>query len=227
MIQPKASVLIVDDESSVRQSMTQILAEIGYRVRSAEDGAAALAEIRREAPEILISDLNMPGMSGFELVPVVRRRFPRIQIVVMSGNFSAGEVPSDVSADAFYPKGGSVVYLMGILESFASKQRADRMPLVAVPPPIWIADNGHNIAGEPYVTIECPECLKTFPKVLNGTVGLSCKTDCVYCRRPIRYSVLRTEDLPPSTPVQHRQSTAAPRYRFNRKHLRRNSAESN
>jgi CheY-like chemotaxis protein len=226
MIQPKASVLIVDDESSVRQSMTQVLAEIGYRVRSAADGAAALAEIRREAPEILISDLNMPGMSGFELLPVVRQRFPRIQIVVMSGNFSAGEVPSGVSADAFYPKGGSVVYLMGILESLASKERTDRVPQVAVPP-IWIAENGHNTSGEPYVTIECPECLKTFPKVLNGAVALSCQTHCVYCRRPIRYSVIRSEDRTPSNPDQNRQTTAAPKYRFNRNHLRRTSAESN
>jgi CheY-like chemotaxis protein len=143
MMEAKANVLIVDDEPSVRLTMSQVLTEIGYRVRSAADGFAALAEIRREAPEILISDLNMPGLSGFELLPVVRRRFPRIQIVVMSGAYSAGEVPSGVTADAFYPKGGSVVYLMAILESLAPEELTNHKPSVNAPP-IWIASDGYS-----------------------------------------------------------------------------------
>ena len=57
--------------------MSHVLTEIGYRVRSAEDGFSALREMRHEVPDILLSDLNMPGMSGFELLSVVRRRFPR------------------------------------------------------------------------------------------------------------------------------------------------------
>lgn len=79
----------------------------------------ALAEIRREAPEILISDLNMPEMSGFELLPLVRSEFPRIRLVAMSGAFSGEEIPLGVPADAFYPKGAGVARLLGIMESFA------------------------------------------------------------------------------------------------------------
>lgn len=205
MIEAKASVLIVDDELPVRLSMSQVLTEIGYRVRSAADGFAALAEIRREVPEILISDLNMPGLSGFELLPVVRRRFPRIQIVVMSGTFSAGETPAGVIADAFYPKGGSVVYLMGILESLTPKERTGPKPAVALPP-IWIASNGHNPSGEAYVTIECPECLQTFPQVLNGTTGSTSEADCIFCGCSIRYAIVRTEDQASLMPLQHGQS---------------------
>ena len=68
----KVRLLIVDDEPAIRMSMSHVLAEIGYRVRSAEDGFSALRELKKEIPDILVSDLNMPGMSGFELLSVVR-----------------------------------------------------------------------------------------------------------------------------------------------------------
>ena len=59
----KANLLIVDDALSIRMLLSQILARDGYTTRSAEDGFSALAEIRREVPDLLISDLNMPGRS--------------------------------------------------------------------------------------------------------------------------------------------------------------------
>ena len=51
-----------------RGVLSHVLSEMGYRVRTAEDGFSALAELRKEIPDILLSDLNMPGMSGFELL---------------------------------------------------------------------------------------------------------------------------------------------------------------
>ena len=68
MRQPEARFFIVDDEESIRMSLSHVLSEMGYRVRTAEDGFSALAELRKEIPDILLSDLNMPGMSGFELL---------------------------------------------------------------------------------------------------------------------------------------------------------------
>lgn len=68
----KASILIVEDEESVRASLAEILKVLGHRVRCAADGLAALVEMNQEIPEILLSDLNMPGMSGFELLPLAR-----------------------------------------------------------------------------------------------------------------------------------------------------------
>jgi len=89
----RTSVLLVDDESSIRATMSNVLAGIGFRVRLAEDGIAALREIRNDVPSILVSDLNMPGMSGFELLSVVRRRFPSIHVIAMSGFFTAMKCP--------------------------------------------------------------------------------------------------------------------------------------
>jgi DNA-binding NtrC family response regulator len=112
-----ARILIVDDDQSIRTSMSQILIEIGYGVSIAEDGVAALLEIQKGIPGILISDLNMPRMSGFELLSGVRRHFPTIKTIAMSGSFCGDEVPLGVDADAYYQKGGSIYALLRILET--------------------------------------------------------------------------------------------------------------
>lgn len=118
----KPKLLIVDDDQSVRTSLSLLLAEIGYSVRMAEDGLSALAQVRLELPDILLSDLNMPGMSGFELLSVVRSRFPAIVKIAMSGAFQSNEVPSGIAADAFYQKGSNISSLLTILNSL---RRAD------------------------------------------------------------------------------------------------------
>jgi DNA-binding NtrC family response regulator len=123
MRETQASLLIVDDERSIRISLLCVFAELGYRVRAVEDGFSALVEISREEPEILLSDLNMPGMSGFALLAEVRRRFPAIRTIAMSGAFNGSEVPSGVAADAFYEKGSSVGALVRMLQNLPWHER--------------------------------------------------------------------------------------------------------
>jgi CheY-like chemotaxis protein len=103
--------------------MSLVLAELGYSVRSAEDALSALREIRQESPDILLSDLKMPGMSGFELLIMVRRMFPSIKVIATSGSFCGNEVPSGVLADAFYQKGSSASALLHILRSLPQTHR--------------------------------------------------------------------------------------------------------
>jgi CheY-like chemotaxis protein len=157
MPETKTRLLIVDDEPSIRASMSQVLNAIGYQVRSAEDGLSALDEIRTEVPDILLSDLIMPGMSGHELLSVVRCRFPSIHVIAMSGAFSGDEVPSGVAADAFYQKGSSVGSLLKLLASLPEvKRRFPKRPSEAVTQ-IWIKRSGSAADGETEVTIACPE----------------------------------------------------------------------
>lgn len=106
-------------------SMSLLLTEIGYDVRSAENGFAALFEIGQLIPDILVSDLNMPGMSGFDLLPVVRRGFPAIRLVAMSGAFSGSAVPYGVAADAFYEKGSDI---RSLLEIVGGLTRLEQLP---------------------------------------------------------------------------------------------------
>jgi CheY-like chemotaxis protein len=124
MLERKPALLVVDDELIIRTTLSLMLMELGYCVRTAEDGISALAEIQKEVPDLLVSDLNMPGMSGFELLSLVRRMFPAVLTIAMSGAFLGDEVPSGVAADAFYQKGSSMASLLKIL---GSVHQTDRM----------------------------------------------------------------------------------------------------
>lgn len=191
-----ARILIVDDESSIRTSMSHALTEIGYSTRSAEDGFSALHEIRRQIPDILVSDLNMPGMSGFELLSVIRRRFPAIHAIAMSGAFSGDEVPSGVAADAFYQKGSSMGALLRIMGTPPDMERRAARRSGATDP-IWIQRNGQNAWGEAYITIACPECLRTFPQAAGDSSGQIRETVCIFCGSSIHFAIVEPlERLP-------------------------------
>ncbi len=128
----RAKVLVVDDEPLIRTAMSQVLGERGYRVRSADNGISALREISHEMPDILLSDLNMPDMSGFELLSMVSRWFPEIYMIAMSGAFTGNQVPCGVAADAFYQKGNSLDALLHILGTLPQiKPRASQPSILA------------------------------------------------------------------------------------------------
>jgi CheY-like chemotaxis protein len=183
----KRNLLIVDDEPLTRASLTQIFAGMGHEVRAAEDGFSALSEIREEVPDVILSDLNMPGMSGFELLSVVRRRFPGIQVIAMSGYFSGDGVQPGVAADAFYEKGTSFGGLLKAMHTIAGAPPSRGEP----PAPIWIARNGHDSDGEAYVMISCPECLRTFPQPLGEVVAVIQQAPCFHCASTISYAIVQ------------------------------------
>ena len=108
MLDMPKNLLIVDDDSSILTALSQHFSELGYSVRSSKDGSSALSEIEMELPDILLSDLNMPGIPAIQFLLTVRRMFPSIRVVAMSGAYSGGDVPPAVAADAFYGKGSSL-----------------------------------------------------------------------------------------------------------------------
>jgi CheY-like chemotaxis protein len=189
MTDARTRLLIADDEPLIRATMSHELTQIGYRVRSAEDGFSALHELRKEVPDILISDLNMPGMSGFELLSVVRRRFPAVHVIAMSGSFLGDEAPSGVAADGFYQKGSSMGSLLRMMTAVIPMEHRTRPPSSAGAP-IWIQRNGNEFSSMPCVTVCCPECLRAFPQALGDTNTPIRETNCVYCRTPIHYAVV-------------------------------------
>jgi CheY-like chemotaxis protein len=187
----KATLLIVDDDSVLRMSLSEILTGFGHKVRSAEDGFSALFEIRREIPDIILSDLNMPGMSGFEFLSVVHRRFPSIQAIAMSGAFAGRDVPPGIAADAFYEKGSNLGYLLKIVEAMTQPKRSQSSPDSHSLMPIWIPSNGYTPCGTQHVMIACPECLRTFPQVLDDPISLIHQTNCIHCHRFIHFAVVQ------------------------------------
>ena len=102
----RSRILIVDDQRSNRELISDIMAEEGYEVLTAQDGLDALTRLVEPLPDVILSDLNMPRMSGFEFLAVVRKQFPHVAVIAMSGEFEGNDVPTGVLADAYLPKGG-------------------------------------------------------------------------------------------------------------------------
>jgi CheY-like chemotaxis protein len=187
----KYQVLVVDDDASVRETVAVLLMSAGYDVAAAEDGFGALLQLRKMLPDLIISDLNMPHMSGFELLSVVRRRFPEILTVAMSGAYrNSDELPPGVIADAFYAKGEHSTSLFGTLAQLlrtAPARRGDHHRQLA---PAWIPRNGNDSQGIPYVVVACAECLRTFQvTVVEETTGEVLEIPCRFCPNTNKYII--------------------------------------
>jgi CheY-like chemotaxis protein len=187
------TLLLVDDDEQIRKILSVVLAQVGYSVRTASNGFAALAELRKEIPDIILSDLNMPLMSGFELLSIVRQRFPLTRVVAMSGAFSGEAIPTGVSADAFYEKGSSPKSLLSWLDAVADPRTDTFTPTSASTQVLWIATVGHDTTGTAYVLLACPECLRAFPDVLTEAIETVRRTRCAHCLEAINYAIVRAE----------------------------------
>jgi len=182
------TILVVDDAPAIRESISTLLADIGFSVRTADNGLTALAAIRKDMPNFLLSDLNMPEMSGFELLSVVRRRYPAIRVIAMSGSFSGNEVPSGVIADGFFGKGCSVRSLLRIIEAVGHQPpRPDHK--TAASSPLWLQRNRLDPSALPYVMIACPACLRSFKETVSGSLTLIRETRCLHCAESICYAI--------------------------------------
>jgi len=80
----KGKILIVDDEADLRSLLKSIL-ESDYTVAEAENGAALAKLLPSEAPDVVLLDLNMPGTSGLDLLPQIKKSWPDTEVVVLTG----------------------------------------------------------------------------------------------------------------------------------------------
>jgi CheY-like chemotaxis protein len=84
-----ATVLVVDDSAVDRRFVGGILSRDGkFKVEFAEDGSQALARMRESAPDLIVTDLQMPNRNGLELVAAVRMHHPSVPIILMTGHGS-------------------------------------------------------------------------------------------------------------------------------------------
>jgi two-component system, NtrC family, response regulator HydG len=91
----KGRVLVVDDEPSARSGLDKLLRQEGYDVTTAADGMAALVSFSETAPDVVVTDLKMPGMDGMELLGKLRAQDPHVPVIMCT---AVGEVSSAVLA---------------------------------------------------------------------------------------------------------------------------------
>jgi CheY-like chemotaxis protein len=188
----KHEILVVDDDPAVRDSVVMLLQSSGYAVATATHGFDALLQLKRKIPDIVISDLNMPQMSGFELLSVLRRRFPQISVIAMSGAYHSGDaVPGGVIADAFYSKGqGTPEALLQTVADLIRTSAAHAVDHQRQSAPVWIPRNGKDSHGIPYVVLTCTECLRSFPlSVMTEDLQKVQETPCLFCPNTVRYII--------------------------------------
>jgi CheY-like chemotaxis protein len=100
-------VLIVDDEPLVAELLAEMLAESGteYRVQSASTGPDALVALSRDAVDVILLDINMPGMNGLEALKAIKHLYPEIPILmVTAAHYSAAAEALLLGALAYIPK---------------------------------------------------------------------------------------------------------------------------
>jgi CheY-like chemotaxis protein len=168
-------ILVVDDEAAIRQTAKAILSTQGYEIVTAVDGFDGLVQLRRALPDVIISDLSMPNMSGFEFLSVVRKRFPQIAVIAISGAYNGSL--GGVIADAFFSKGQyspeelftkirELVEAGPIRQNIPNPDRA----------PIWVPVNDKG-----YFVVTCPRCLRSSSIEAEESLTEFRELQCDFC----------------------------------------------
>jgi len=130
-------ILIVEDDLYVGWLLPRALAEMGYRVSTAEDGIQALEALKGAIPDLILSDMQMPNMDGWTLFQEVRERYPDIPFIAMSG----GPICPDASSAAFDGYLYKPFHLQDLFDAVASVFQTTHPPTPQEPP---VLERHHN-----------------------------------------------------------------------------------
>jgi CheY-like chemotaxis protein len=177
-------ILVVDDEPAICQTTKVLLENQGYDVLTAADGLDGILALSKSLPDVIISDLHMPRMSGFEFLTIVRQRFPHIAIVAMSGEYILGQQMAVIKADAFWQKGQPTQKLLQEITRVVAASPVRPESAKAEAGSLFLT---RDSAG--YLIITCPKCLRP-SKIeaisLNGGVH---ETVCSSCHTAVKFEV--------------------------------------
>jgi CheY-like chemotaxis protein len=187
-------ILLVDDEPILRDTWTKVLCELGYDVATAADGFDALAQLRCNIPDIVISDLNMPRMSGFELLKIMCVRFPGIPLIAMSGAYDSNDhFPNRLMVDAVYPKGRCQPEELGqivadLLRATPARENQSASQPAPAQMPIFRNGPGRRV---PCIELTCTECLRHFSVEFEHEIPTQTQemAHCTSCAAPVRYAI--------------------------------------
>jgi CheY-like chemotaxis protein len=181
----KRRVLLADDDERLLVTQSAMFLTEGYEFKTAKDGFEALAEMRAGIADVLISDLQMPNMSGFELLSVVRRRFPSVTVIAMSGEFTPATLPA-VLCDLYIEKGSKgAVELLGAVRELLARSPLRPQPAKSEVAPAWVPRTTNG-----YVVLTCVACLRSFPvKLFDLKLDEEAVQPCIHCGEKVRYRV--------------------------------------
>jgi CheY-like chemotaxis protein len=120
-----ARILVVDDDEGILGFVTEALAEEGYEVLAARDGAEALEQASREPPDLILLDMRMPVMDGWQFTAAYRSRpGPHAPIIVMTAARDAPGIANEIHAQGCLPKPFTLTDLLDVAARF-TRQKAE------------------------------------------------------------------------------------------------------
>jgi two-component system, chemotaxis family, chemotaxis protein CheY len=121
-----ADIVVIDDEPRYRRLIAHVLTGVGHEVRQAADGAEGLAMCFRKTPQMVITDIVMPGMEGIETILRLTRERPGIAVLAISGAEPASvylRAATALGAAASLPKPFTVEQLLTAVEGLLPADR--------------------------------------------------------------------------------------------------------
>ncbi|MEI6044914.1 MAG: response regulator [Chloroflexota bacterium] len=117
-------VLVVDDEEDIRDFLTMSLSDEGYEVITAPHGAAALQQARQRPPQLILLDMRMPVMDGWEFSRAYREApLPHAPIIVLTAATDAAKFARQIQANGFLPKPFNLKELLKLVRQYMSIDR--------------------------------------------------------------------------------------------------------
>ena len=87
-----ARILVIDDDEDIRETVRRVLESRGHTVELASDGSLGIAALAQHAPDLVITDIFMPHQDGVETLLELRKAFPRLKVIAMSGGSGNGVI---------------------------------------------------------------------------------------------------------------------------------------
>jgi two-component system KDP operon response regulator KdpE len=211
MIQPAIRILIVDDELAIRRALRPPLLELGFHVAEASRGEEALQLLRAGGYDVVLLDINMPGIGGIETLRRIRTFAPRLPVLMLTVRDQEEDKVAalDLGADDYVTKPFSMRELIARVRSAVRRMRA---PERAEDAPVEIGeirlDPVKRIVtkcGEPvHLTrkeFDILHCLMirsgrvvTYAKLLTAVWGADCREEVEYLRTFVRQLRKKIED---------------------------------
>jgi DNA-binding response OmpR family regulator len=132
-VEPKRKVMIVDDDREMREMLAMALKHQGFDVAQAANGLRLISTLHVDKPDVILMDVNMSWIDGFELCRAVRKseEFSKIPVVFVSARSSAGDVKRGLEAGAvdYFTKPVDIQTLIGRIRELMPERAAPPSPL--------------------------------------------------------------------------------------------------
>lgn len=168
--------LVVDDDAQLLDLLQDTLTSIGYGVEGASDGVEALQKLRGGQYDLMITDIRMPGMDGISLLKKVRRYYPRLPVLFITG-LTTPEIIGQVSADGFLAKPFRISHIEELIENALNgKQDVIENPVRRV---MIVDDNNafrksltDMLAAHDYLTLSVPSAEEALKELRRGEIDV-------------------------------------------------------